>query len=67
LQGNDVMEVVDQVKEDGLFKATLRLRTKASSNDFIRYLAERVAIHSFNEKLPSMEEIFIGAVRRVKP
>jgi ABC-2 type transport system ATP-binding protein len=56
---NTLFEVVKQGPEEMLIK----LNKDVSTNDVLQYfISKNVAIHSFNEKLPSLNEIFIRLV-----
>ena len=56
-------ELIDQqALEDGLQKATIRLKPDASANGLIGELIQQVQVHNFGENIPSMNEIFISAV-----
>jgi ABC-2 type transport system ATP-binding protein len=48
--------------EDGLQRADIRIPPDAAVSDLIRYLIDRVAVRSFGENIPSMNDIFIKAV-----
>jgi ABC-2 type transport system ATP-binding protein len=63
LQTNDVIDVVENSQNlHGAWNATIRSKMPISANELIKYLIGQVSIHSFTEKMPSMEEIFISAV-----
>ena len=49
--------------EDGLLKSTVKMNGTGSPNDLIRDLIQVTEVHSFQEKIPSMSEIFIGLVK----
>jgi ABC-2 type transport system ATP-binding protein len=48
--------------DDGFLRTDIQIPPDASVNDLIRRLLDRVAIRSFGENIPSMNEIFIKAV-----
>ena len=59
-------EVIDTIElEDGFSRTTIRIPADASVNDLIRMVIDRVAIRSFGENIPSMNDIFIKAVGEV--
>ncbi len=49
---------------DGHFSAHIRLLPGMKPNDLLRFLIDKVEIHSFTEQVPSMNDIFI---RQVSP
>ncbi len=48
--------------DDNFTRADIRIPPDASVNDLIRTLLERVAVRSFGENIPSMNDIFIRSV-----
>jgi ABC-2 type transport system ATP-binding protein len=52
--------------DDGFTRADIRIPPDASVNDLIRALLDRVAVRSFGENIPSMNDIFIKAVGEAK-
>ncbi|WP_276499126.1 ABC transporter ATP-binding protein [Pontibacter litorisediminis] len=56
-------EVVEQHSNHGIFRANVRLLNDTSPNDLLRYLIQRVEVHSFVELVPSINEIFIQKVK----
>jgi ABC-2 type transport system ATP-binding protein len=56
-------EVVEQGEHQGAFRAAIRLQNGARPNDLLRYLIESVEVHSFQEKIPSINDIFIRQVQ----
>ena len=48
--------------EDGFIRANIKIPPDASVNDLIRHLLDRVAVRSFGENIPSINEIFIQTV-----
>lgn len=58
-------EVVNsQPADDGFIRADIRIPPDASVNDLVRTLIDRVAVRSFGENIPSMNDIFIKAVSK---
>jgi ABC-2 type transport system ATP-binding protein len=55
-------EVLEQHSNHGIFRANVRLLNNTSPNDLLRYLIQRVEVHSFVELVPSINEIFIRKV-----
>ncbi|WP_299756795.1 ATP-binding cassette domain-containing protein [uncultured Pontibacter sp.] len=56
-------EVLEQHSNHGIFRANVRLLNNTSPNDLLRYLIQRVEVHSFVELVPSINEIFIRKVK----
>lgn len=56
-------EVLEQHDNHGIFRANVRLLNNTSPNDLLRYLIQRVEVHSFVELVPSINEIFIRKVK----
>lgn len=56
-------EVLEQHDNHGVFRASVRLLDGASPNDLLRYLIQRVEVHSFVELVPSINDIFIQKVK----
>ncbi|MCC9166145.1 ABC transporter ATP-binding protein [Pontibacter harenae] len=56
-------EVLEQHDNHGVFRANIRLLNGAKPNDLLRYLLDRVEIHSFVELVPSINDIFIRKVK----
>ena len=55
-------EVLEQHSNHGVFRASIKLLNNTSPNDLLRYLIQRVEVHSFVEMVPSINEIFIRKV-----
>ena len=51
-----------QLTDDGLTRTDIKMPPDAAVNDLIQALLNRVAIRSFGENIPSMNDIFIKAV-----
>ncbi|SFG42699.1 ABC transporter ATP-binding protein [Pontibacter chinhatensis] len=56
-------EVLEQHSNHGIFRASIKLLNNTSPNDLLRYLIQRVEVHSFVELVPSINEIFIQKVK----
>jgi ABC-2 type transport system ATP-binding protein len=60
----DKYEITGQsTLEDNYLRSTIRIRGIASPNQLIRDLTEVTEVHSFIEKIPTMNEIFITLVK----
>ncbi len=55
-------KVIEQTEHHDIFRATVQILDNQSPNVLLRYMLERVEIHSFREKIPSINEIFIQTV-----
>jgi ABC-2 type transport system ATP-binding protein len=55
-------KVLEQHENNGVFRANIKLENSVKPNDLLRYLVERVEIHSFVELVPSINDIFIRKV-----
>ena len=53
----------DQV-DNGFFKTSIKIINGRSPNDLLKSLIGKVEVHSFAEKIPTMNEIFISTVKR---
>lgn len=51
--------------EENFYRSVIRVTGNATSNQLIRELTEVTEVHSFNEKIPTMSEIFITLVKGV--
>jgi ABC-2 type transport system ATP-binding protein len=49
--------------EDNYYRSVVRVTGDTTSNQLIRELTEITDVHSFNEKIPTMSEIFITLVK----
>lgn len=56
-------EVLEQHDNHGIFRANVKLLNNANPNDLLRYLIQRVEVHSFVELVPSINDIFIRKVK----
>lgn len=54
--------VEKQTGGNGKFTAEIRLMPGMNPNDLLRFLIDRVEVHQFTEKVPSMNDIFIERV-----
>jgi ABC-2 type transport system ATP-binding protein len=54
------------VKQNGISKATIKIPLTASTNDLIQNVISKVELVSFNEILPTMNDIFIQKVNEQK-
>ena len=55
-------QVLEEVMEENLSTARIRLPKDTGPNDLIAHLLPHVTIHGFSELLPTMNEIFISKV-----
>ena len=53
------------MEDDSFMRSDIRIPPDAAVNDLVRHLLDRVAIRSFGENIPSMNDIFIQAVGEV--
>ena len=57
-------ELQDQTQtEDGLYNSSIKIVNGKSPNELLKALIDKVEVHSFIEKIPSMNEIFISTVQ----
>jgi ABC-2 type transport system ATP-binding protein len=57
-------EVIRNVElEDGFFKTAIRITNGKGPNELLKSLIDQVEVHSFIEKIPTMNEIFISTVQ----
>ena len=49
--------------DDGLLSSQIKITDGSKGNELIRTLVDQTEIHSFQEKLPTMADIFIGLVK----
>lgn len=52
----------DQI-EDGFYKTSIKILNGKGPNELLKNLIDKVEVHSFIEKIPSMNEIFISTVQ----
>jgi ABC-2 type transport system ATP-binding protein len=52
-----------QLLEDNVYRSLIKVSGTTSSNQLIRELTGLTEVHSFNEKIPTMSEIFIQLVK----
>lgn len=60
---NDYEIVSINQLDNNNFKATIKITSKRSPNDLLAELLKNVEIHSFNEKIPGINDIFIAKVK----
>ncbi|WP_026462924.1 ABC transporter ATP-binding protein [Adhaeribacter aquaticus] len=56
-------KVLEQTESNGFFRASIQLQNETKPNDLLRYLIASVEIHYFQEKVPSINDIFIQKVQ----
>ncbi len=49
--------------EDGFYRTSIKIVNGKSPNELLKTLIDKVEVHSFIEKIPSMNEIFISTVQ----
>lgn len=49
--------------EDGFYKTSVRISNGKGPNELLKSLIEQIEVHSFVEKIPTMNEIFIATVQ----
>lgn len=59
--------IIEDAKDGDLRQARITLTPDVTPNDLIRFLLDHVTIHSFEEVIPSMNDIFIRAVTEKSP
>ena len=62
LTTDETLEITNIKQERDYQTALVRPRTNMTANELIRYMIEKIELISFEEKLPSMNEIFIKTV-----
>lgn len=55
-------ELLENIKDEEMFKAKIRLNEKATTNDLLQSLIANVSVHGFREIIPGMNDIFIQLV-----
>ncbi|MDX1629683.1 MAG: DUF4162 domain-containing protein, partial [Fulvivirga sp.] len=50
------------VLEENFFQSLIRVDDKSGPNDLLKYLIQDTEVHTFIEKIPSINEIFIAKV-----
>ncbi len=61
ISGTD-FEIVSQLEKEGVFETKIRKMNVGSNNTLINKLIQQTEIHTFEELLPSMNDIFIETV-----
>jgi len=56
--------LIEQNQEDDLYKAKIKLPDETRPNDLLQNLIPHLVINSFNEIIPSMNDIFISKVKK---
>jgi len=61
---NPVFEIINQEKAgNGLFTSSIKIKNGKGPNDLLQELIGKVEVHGFEEKLPSINDIFISKVK----
>ncbi|WP_181304239.1 ABC transporter ATP-binding protein [Rufibacter sp. XAAS-G3-1] len=55
-------KVLAQAQHGSQFEAEIQLEPQVGPNQLLRYLTDRVEVHNFREKVPSINDIFIQTV-----
>ncbi len=63
LELKEGFELLSQKEEDSSLLLTIHIDNESSSNDLISYLTQIGVVQSFNEIIPSMNDIFIRVVQ----
>lgn len=66
-QGGDYQIISTEDINRGLMKSMVKYDPKANPNDLLKQLIDQVEIHSFVERIPSMNDIFIQLVKGENP
>lgn len=61
--GSDIQLINESNIHDDIFESTLQTSDKTSPNDLLSQLIKTTEIISFNEKIPSINDIFISKVK----
>ena len=60
---NEHFQITDQTETDeGYIRSTIKITNELSPNDLLSLLISEVEVHSFQEKIPTMNDIFISKV-----
>ena len=62
ISGND-FELISQIEKDGIIESKIKKMNIGSNNSVLAALIKQTEIHTFEELLPSMNDIFIETVR----
>ena len=54
---------IQEQLEDGFYRTSIKIVNGKSPNELLKTLIDKVKVHSFIEKIPSMNEIFISTVQ----
>lgn len=60
---NNSFEIIDEKSNHDHQTATIQMKEGAHNNDLLQRLIHEVHIHSFNEVIPSMNDVFIRVVQ----
>lgn len=64
LTGSDSFEMIDKKNlEEDFFQSTIRITNGSNPNSLLKSLINLTEVHSFIEKIPNMNEIFITKVK----
>lgn len=57
-------EIVSQIQKNGMFETTLKKTNGKSNNEILQEIISQTQIYSFDEQLPTMNDIFIRTVTK---
>ena len=60
----DLFTIIDKEESHGLIRYSLKKQTAVSNSELIRLFSDEVEIRSFQEQMPSMNDIFLKIVGR---
>ena len=60
---SDINVLTSENLEEQIFNSVIQTSDKYTSNDLIKSLVDQTEVQSFNEKIPSINEIFISKVK----
>ncbi len=60
---NDKFSILDEYEEEGLRNAKIKIQPGYDANDLLNVMIKNVKIHSLQEILPTMNDIFIDKIR----
>ena len=58
----DLFTIIDKEESHGLTRYSLKKQTAVSNSELIRLFSDEVEIRSFQEQMPSMNDIFLKIV-----
>lgn len=58
-------EIISQIQKNGVFETTLKKHNGKSNNEILQEIIAQTQVYSFDELLPTMNDIFIRTVKEV--